>query len=300
VGADGRSSLVRRSLGLSDDRILLSHMAGLLLDDAELPCEGYGHVILGGPGPVFVCRISSHQVRVCLDVPVRHGQPKNDAAYLWTAYSPVLPRSLQPAFRRALETRPVAWTANQWRPRVHYGRAGLALVGDAVGHFHPLTAVGMTLGFLDGYCLASSNSLSAYRQGRRSGSGVAELLAMGLYQMFTLDDAGTVAMRRAVYQMWQQAPADRRRTMRLLSGAETDLMQFNGAFLKVMAVAIWQILQDRVRRCHRLDTRRALSSFGKWLTWLVAGNLSLLLRVRSVPSTGHSCSRAALRDVALR
>jgi 2-polyprenyl-6-methoxyphenol hydroxylase-like FAD-dependent oxidoreductase len=300
VGADGRSSLVRRWLGLPDDRILLSHMAGLLLDDAELPCEGYGHVFLGGVGPVFVCRISPRHVRVCLDVPLRHGQPKNDANYLWTAYSPVLPRSLHPALRRALETRPVAWTANQWRPRVHYGRAGLALVGDAVGHFHPLTAVGMTLGFLDGYCLASCNSLSAYRQGRRAGSGVAELLAMGLYQMFTNDDTGTEAMRRAVYQMWQQAPADRRRTMRLLSGEETNLMQFNRAFLKVMMLASWQILQDCVRCCHRLDTRRALSSFGKWLTWLVAGNLPLLLRVRSVPSTGYSCSKAALQDVTMR
>jgi hypothetical protein len=158
----------------------------------------------------------------------------------------------------------------------------------------------MTLGFLDGYGLARSHSLSAYRGGRRSGSAVAELLAMGLYQMFTRDDAGTVAMRRAVYRMWQQATTDCRLTMRLLSGEETDLMQFNRAFLKVMLLASWQILQDRVRCCHRLDTRRALSSFGKWLTWLVAGNLPLLLRVQSVPSTGHSWTGAALRDVALR
>jgi 2-polyprenyl-6-methoxyphenol hydroxylase-like FAD-dependent oxidoreductase len=293
VGADGRSSLVRRSLGLPDDRILLSHMAGVLLDDAEMPCEGYGHVFLGGAGPVVACRISPRQVRLCLDVSLRHGGPKNDAAYLWTAYGPVLPRPLQPAFRRALETQPIAWTANQWRPRVYYGRAGLALVGDAVGHFHPLTAVGMTLGFLDGYCLAGSTSLSAYRRKRRAGSGVAELLAMGLYQMFTHDDAGTAAMRRAVYQLWQHAPADRRNTMRLLSGAETDLMRFNGAFLKVMAVAVWQILQGRGGCGCLRDTGRALRSFGEWLGWLLARNLPHLMRARSVASP-----RASLRSVA--
>src|SRR5262249_39490423 len=111
---------------------------------------------------------------------------------------------------------------------------------------------------------------------------------MGLYQLFTHDDAGTAAMRRAVYQMWQQSPADRRRTMRLLSGAETDLLQFNGAFLKVMAVAIWQILRSCAGCGRLLDTGRALRSFGEWLSWLVAGNLPLLVRVRSLPSTGVS------------
>src|SRR5262249_46269171 len=117
VGADGRASLTRRLLGLADDRILLSHMAGILLEDAELPCEGYGHVFLGGLGPVFACRISPRHVRLCVDVPIRHGQPKNDAAYLWSAYSPVLPTSLPPAFRRAPASQPVRWTATQSRRR---------------------------------------------------------------------------------------------------------------------------------------------------------------------------------------
>jgi 2-polyprenyl-6-methoxyphenol hydroxylase-like FAD-dependent oxidoreductase len=288
VGADGRSSLARRSLGLPDDRILLSHMAGLLLDDVELPWEGYGHVFLGGPGPVFVCRIRPHQARICLDVPLGHGQPKNDAASLWTAYSPVLPRSLQMALRRALESRPIAWTANQWRPRVHYGRDGLALVGDAVGHFHPLTAVGMTLGFLDADCLARSKSFRAYQRARSARSAVAELLAMGLYQMFTRNDAGTVAMRRAVYEMWQRAPAERRRTMRLLSGEDTELMQFSCAFLHVMARAAWQILQADAGCRDWPHASGALSSFAEWLTWLITGNFPLLLRMRSAPSIGAS------------
>ncbi len=32
------------------------------------------------------------------------------------------------------------------------------LVGDAVGQFHPLTAVGMTIGFVDGECFSRSVS----------------------------------------------------------------------------------------------------------------------------------------------
>src|SRR5262249_25094857 len=73
VGADGRSSFTRRCLKLSDDRTLLSYMAGVLVEDAELPFEGFGHVFLGGPGPMFVLRISANHIRMCLDVPVERG-----------------------------------------------------------------------------------------------------------------------------------------------------------------------------------------------------------------------------------
>jgi hypothetical protein len=259
-------------------------MAGILLQDVELPCEGYGHVFLGGLGPVFGCRISPRHVRLCLDVPVRHGQPKNDAEYLWTAYSPVLPPSLRPAFRRALANQPVAWTANQWRRRAYYGGNGLALVGDAVGHFHPLTAVGMTLGFLDGHCLAASKSISAYRRDQAARSAVAELLAVGLYQLFTRDDDGTVAMRQAVYHMWRHLPGDCRRTMRLLSAEETDLAQFNKAFLRVMTLAVQQVLRDGLYAWSCRRPVRALWSFGKWITWLSAGSPPRLMHLRSDPA----------------
>jgi 2-polyprenyl-6-methoxyphenol hydroxylase-like FAD-dependent oxidoreductase len=291
VGADGRASLTRRSLGLADDRILLSHMAGILLEDAELPCEGYGHVFLGGLGPIFGCRISPSHVRLCLDVPIRHGQPKNDAAYLWTAYSPVLPPSLRPAFRRALAREPVAWTANQWRRRACYGRDGLALVGDAVGHFHPLTAVGMTLGFLDGYSLAACTKIGAYRRAQAARSAVAELLAVGLYQLFAREDDGTVAMRQAVYHMWRNLPGECRRTMRLLSAEETDVGQFNKAFLRVLTLAVQQVLRDALCAGRWRQSVRALGSFGAWFSWLAAGSLPRFMRVRSDPALPNPAGR---------
>jgi len=241
-------------------------------------------VFLGGLGPVFGCRISPRHVRLCLDVPIRHGQPKNDAAYLWTAYSPVLPESLRPAFRRALASQPVAWTANQWRRRACYGREGLALVGDAVGHFHPLTAVGMTLGFLDGYCLAACKKISAYRRAQAARSAVAELLAVGLYQLFAREDDGTVAMRQAVYHMWRNLPGECRRTMRLLSGEETDVGQFNKAFLRVLTLAVQQVLRDALCSGRWRRSVRALGSFGAWFSWLAAGSLPRFMHVRSDPA----------------
>jgi 2-polyprenyl-6-methoxyphenol hydroxylase-like FAD-dependent oxidoreductase len=283
VGADGRSSLVRRCLGLPDDRRLVSYMAGVLLEDAALPFEGFGHVFLGGLGPAFVCRISPRHVRVCLDIPVHAGQLARDSGGLYEAYRPVLPTSLLPAFRKALESDRVVWTANQLRPRIHYGRPGLVLVGDAVGHFHPLTAVGMTLGFLDGYGLASCKSFAEYRRERSNQSCVAELLASALYKMFTLEDDGAVSLRSATYRMWRHTREERRRTMRLLSGAETDLVHFNRAFLKVMVLGAQEVLQDAVFSGRWRHTARVLKSFAGWLGWLAAGTLPRLLRTETVP-----------------
>src|SRR5439155_24948165 len=45
VGADGRSSVTRKWLRLPDDRVTVSSTAGLLLEDAELPHEGLGHLM---------------------------------------------------------------------------------------------------------------------------------------------------------------------------------------------------------------------------------------------------------------
>src|SRR5688572_5872685 len=69
IGADGRSSKVRDSLGASPDSAPLSYMAGLELCDVELPFEGMGHVFVGGPGPALVYRIDARRVRACLDLP---------------------------------------------------------------------------------------------------------------------------------------------------------------------------------------------------------------------------------------
>jgi squalene monooxygenase len=215
---------------------------------------------------------------------VSYGQLAKDSAGLYEAYRVGLPAFLLPAFRKALEAGQVVWTANQLRPRIHYGRPGLVLVGDAVGHFHPLTAVGMTLGFLDGYGLASSKSFADYRRERTAQSCVAELLASALYKMFTLDDEGAMRLRSATYRMWRQTRSERRRTMRLLCGDETDLVDFNRAFLKVMVLGVQEVLQDAVFSGEWRHTARVLKSFAAWLGWLAAGTLPRLLRSETASS----------------
>lgn len=65
VGADGRSSVVRRALALKDDATAMAFTAGVELRDVLLPFEGYGHVLVGGLGPVLMYRIGPGRARAC-------------------------------------------------------------------------------------------------------------------------------------------------------------------------------------------------------------------------------------------
>ena len=268
VGADGRSSLARKYLGLADRRTDISSMAGILLDDVDLLHDGYGQVLLGGPGPILASPIGPRRVRLFLDLPP--GKTEKDTAFLWHAFEGVVHRCWREPFRRALENRQVVWAANQWRPRLHYGRPGLALVGDAVGHYHPLTAVGLTLGFLDAACLAESRSFAEYRRQRTAHCGVPQLLADSLYKAFTNDDPGSLAVRGAIFRAWRQCPAECRRTMRLLSGEEIDIGHFQRAFVRVLTLALQGLLQDALAPKRWRQVARTLSGFTRWLHWLAS------------------------------
>ena len=45
-------------------------MLGTALSEASLPFEGFGHVVLGGSGPVLIYRLAADCVRVIADVPL--------------------------------------------------------------------------------------------------------------------------------------------------------------------------------------------------------------------------------------
>ncbi len=268
VGADGRSSCVRRLAGISNGRAVISHMAGIVLHGADLPLEGFGHLLVGGPGPIFVYRIGPDRLRACFDVPHPLPGPRYARRHLWSAYSRAFPEELVPAFSRALLDQPIQWAANQFRTRrrrSHYGQDRAFLVGDAVGHYHPLTAVGLALGFADAECLAKTTGLDAYRRERSSGSRVPELLALLHYEAFTRRDEGSVALRQAMYELWRHDSFERERTMRLLSSDEARMGPFCRSFLSVLGVALEQVAGQAVLGRKLRTSARSIGGLGWWL-----------------------------------
>jgi lanosterol synthase len=275
VGAGGRATVAHQALGIDPAASSYSRMAGLLLEDCELPNEGFGHVFLGGPGPVLAYRIDDRHVRVALDVPLWIPTQRDREARLWDAFRHVLPVSLLRAFREALEQGNVAWAANQNRPRLFFGREGLVLVGDAVGHHHPLTAIGMTLGFQDAVSLAGAKSFAAYRRKRMAESRVPEMLAVALYEVFADTADEIVAIRHAVYDLWRRDVAERERTMAYLACQDTAPVKFGGSFVKAVAVAGRRMLAEAHKSGQWRHRARVGADLVERCRWLLAGALRL-------------------------
>ncbi len=265
IGADGKASKVRAAIGGPTASEQLSFMAGLELEDAELPFEGLGHVMLGGPGPALLYRVDDRRIRACLDLPLRYASAARQRDAVYGTFRAVLPAQLEPALRRAVE-RPFSWAATGSRPRTFFGRGDVWLVGDAVGHVHPLSGVGITLGVMDAEAAARCDSLATYRSERDA--HVAEVLANVLYAAFSREDASAMRVRRGLLRLLRASSTERARTMRLLTGEDRTGTSFADAFLR--ATGLVMLTGAELSACRRqtwLDFGRQLKSDAAWLAW---------------------------------
>ena len=275
IGADGRASIVRQSLGLSTDPMLCSRMLGITVSDVSLPFEGHGHVLLGGPGPILAYGWANDCVRIIVDVPLDRWTRQDRIGFLTESYAALLPEALRQAFIEALRAGQFHVAANQLRPRVTYGNPRRVLIGDAAGHYHPMTAVGMTLGFGDALALAEGGSFRDFAARRFRATRVPELLAMGLYEVFADHRAEAVAMRHAVYRGLRTNSVYRKRTSRILACEDRSTLGMGLAFFgtAVRAAAVEIPLSYR-----QFAPRRGLKIFGKLavrLWWLLRWALQL-------------------------
>lgn len=277
VGADGRSSVVRQSLGIEDHGTLLSYMACVELHGVKLPREGFGHVVLGGPGPMLLYRIGDDRVRGCLDVPIEHGARSRSPGYLWEAFSPIFPPDMRESFRAALSAGPLAWAANRFRPRTHFGKGHVVLIGDAVGHTHPMTALGMTNGFQDALVVAETKSVKEYEARRRA--HVPEVLSNALYHCFRRDDRSAESLRSAMMEVLRTDEGERRRTLSIMAAEDGQKRTFGSAFLRMARHAAVRAMKSSPRPAEVPDR---LVELAGWMQWPAAGLVPQRLLPRSL------------------
>ena len=292
VGADGRTSMVRAALGLSVRHERVSRMVGVVLERVELPCEGFGHVFLGAPGPILVFRIGPNRARLIADLPLGGHTRESRTAYLREVYGPALPESLRSAFCAALNGDDVQFAANTLCQRSRYGHGGLVLAGDSVGHYNPLTAVGMTLGFEDALLLARSRTAKTYERRRLSDCRVPELIAIGIYEIFRRHDSAALAIRHAVFDMWRRNPRECERTMRYLACEDGSLGPFAISFAKVVGSGLGALAWSALARRRWREASRAMGGVLRHTAgWL--GTAIFHRRFPSLDSKLTECDKAA-------
>ena len=284
VGATGRGTLDQTGAtastsigGGGPSARVFSRTIGLLLEDIALPFEGYRHLFVGAPGPVIAHRIGPRAVRLCLDVPVSMALPRDAAAaaqVLEDAYRTVLPSELRTAFKRALAERRWRSSDNVIHPRSDFGREGLALVGDAIGTHHPLTALGLTLGFEDAVALCQAESIAAYRRERVQKARIPEMLAIALHEVFADHATSSVAVRQAVYRLFRRHPGERLRTMGFLVG-EGRRARLAGSFLGTVLYGSADLAKRGLAGSSPRELGSAMADVGVRLGTLLAGTYHL-------------------------
>lgn len=279
IGADGKSSATRKLAGIRDDgRETIGFTAGLEVLDARLPLPTYAHVLLGAWGPTLAYPIHRHRdgsisTRLTFDLPrdlpVKGGKVRD---YLLRAYVPFLPRELGQDVAKTLRSssRPMDMAPTVNLPATRTVLPGLALVGDAGGCSHPITASGMTMGLRD----AETIGLEAKRRAHATGEPwldvsslqrycaehdryvpTRQALADAIYEAFRGEREGSRAIRRALFQYWMSGEQARARSMALLSCAERRPSVFLSEYLKTARHALGTSLMPRHATHYPIEDR---------------------------------------------
>ena len=245
IAADGRLSKLRKALGIPTSVELLSHTVATSVRDVALPVPSHGHVFLGAPGPILAYPFGSHAIRVQLDIGIRAAKESGGLVpYLEAEYLPHVPASLRGAIREALHSRPLMASANHAIYTEFCVAPGAALVGDAAGCSHPLTATGMTIALHDAETLAANlathglgdEALLAYQKGRNAFVRARETFAHALYEVFRGEEEGCRMLRDGVFDYWRSDRA-RRASMDILTGEESGMRAFVSEYLRVAFVS---------------------------------------------------------------
>jgi squalene monooxygenase len=284
VAADGKASTVRKLAGIPDRRHTLGFTAGLEVRGVPLTHELHANVILGGPGPMLcypIVRDPNGELTFRLTFDLPHALPAKGrelSDYLLDAFVPYLPGALADRVADTLRARsqPVEMAPTVNLPAPPATAPGLALVGDAAGCSHPITASGMTMGLLDAMVLGrearrraeapldqpwfDERSLRRYRLEHDRYVPTRQALADSIFEAFRGEGSGARGIRRALFRYWRSGDRQRVRSLALLACAERRPRVFLAEYLKTAHHVVQSSLaprhavhfpvSDRLRQVH--------------------------------------------------
>jgi len=283
IAADGASSLVRRCAGISHERTTVSTITGFVISNRNLPAGGFGHVFVGSLAPLLVYEIGNDRARVLFDQPANQDHllpPAHRAQVLATIPHAALRAEISDALVSQnglsfVSADVIVSTA---------ARSRVALVGDAGGSCHPLTATGMTVGVADALRLREAfresdgdiaSGLDIYARRRKSPQRTRLLVASTLHQACSGSSPELQMMRAGLIRYWTRDQRARRVSMAILAMNDVRIVS---AFREMLLVILHGLaLSWRQRSTNRIPVALRLAA---GVAGLVKRQMTLAMRAR--------------------
>ena len=226
-------------------------MVGYLLRDGLPPYPGFASVFLGGPAPTLAYAIGNNAVRLMFDVPQNaYGveAPSRDEAYCQA-----LPEPFRSRVRAALSSQRALVSVNYSVLADAVCRGRLALVGDAAGCCHPLTATGLTASTRDAIHLRQAlretsdvpAAVRRYAMLREGPQRTRVALAESLYQAFSEPTPEMRLLRDGILRFWQRSRRGRAASLALLSTHEGRMSMMALCYAHAVGYAMTELVRRR-------------------------------------------------------
>jgi squalene monooxygenase len=225
IGADGASSAVRRFSGIPHARTPVSRITGYLVSNSNLPVKGAGHIFINSLAPLLIYEVGGGRARVLFDLPLNQTHMPSAAHRAHVAAN--IPHAVLRAEvidALAAQSGLDFVCADVLVSAAAHGR--VALVGDAGGSCHPLTATGMTVGISDALrlrdalCQARGDipaGLALYARRRRAPQRTRLLVASTLHLACSGTSPELQLIRTGLIRYWSRGARARRASMAILA-----------------------------------------------------------------------------------
>jgi 2-polyprenyl-6-methoxyphenol hydroxylase-like FAD-dependent oxidoreductase len=231
IAADGPMSQLRKMVGISHDTQRYSGMMGAEVDETYLPNDGYGNIFLNPVGVAYAYAIGGGRARVMFEV-LKDADSKESIK----THLSYFPERLREAVEGYLaDNKPLAAANFCIIPQTSV-KSNFALVGDARGCCHPLTASGITAAVKDAQILRDAlhgtrrnnefDFAAALKRYARIGDRLQltrRTLAEELREAFLAQTPEATLLNQCIFSYWRNSPAGRRRSMELLSTLDSSI-----------------------------------------------------------------------------
>ena len=251
IGADGGMSQVRKLTGISHETHRYSGMLGVEVDDRHLPTREHGNIFLNPLGISYAYSVSKGRARVMLEV-LRGDDSKESVREHLKSFPKAFREDIEAAMAR---DKPLAAANYRIVPKSSV-KMNVALLGDARGCCHPLTASGITTAVKDALSLRDAlikhdlNVEKALRDYAIAAGRVQltrRTLSEELREAFLSHTPESVLLNRCIFEYWKSNPKGRSHSLALLSTMDSSIVSMGMQFVVVVFQA-FRLLPSELRR----------------------------------------------------